>query len=505
LAGWTLLAAAAALPPLRGRTFLRLGAALAAATLGAGIALAPPVRPDILLVTVDTLRADRINAPGFAHLAPNVQRFAKGAVRFTRAWSTAPWTIPSMSSIFTGIHPTGHGARFCSDLSEAAPISRWWFTDGPVRSPNPVFTSMSGAVETLPQALSRGGYLTAGFTDWFFVSSRTGFARGFDVFDFSAHDHDDLVADASVSWLRRARPSSLRPVFLFVHFFGPHQPYEAPRDAPRRSPRADVSLPTGCFDVWHSELNGTLVAQSVMRGEVPLHPAVLGHIAHLYDEEVRTVDRRFASLLAAFDEEAAPGGGALVALTADHGDFLGEKVLLDHGHYVFDPVLRVPLLVRFPRSWNVTPREFTGAVSSHDVYPTLLRAGGVTPRHPLSSEDLRATLAAPEGSGRRLLSENDVHDAMVLLFGDRFAHRFEAVTDGRWKMILTDGRDVELYDLESDPGESVNRAADEPRRVADLRRWLDETRRNEVRHRSAGRPVLRPEEMRNLRSLGYVR
>lgn len=504
LAGWVVLAAGAVLPRPAGRRLLRIGGVAAAATLAAGLFFAPPVRPDIVLVTVDALRADRINAPEFAGLAPNIQRFAKGAVRFTHAWSTAPWTIPAMSSIFTGIHPSTHGARFVPDVAEASPVSQWWFTDGPVQSPNPLFTVMSGSVETLPQALSRGGYVTAGFTNWFFVSPKTGFSRGFDVFDVMAHDHDDLLVEESVAWLRRARPSSVRPLFLFVHFFGPHQPYEAPRDAPRQAPGPELPLPPDCFDVWHSELDGELVAQRVMRREVPLPPAVLEYIARLYDEEVRTVDRRFEGLLSVLDEGASPEGEWLIALTADHGDFLGEKSLLDHGHYVYDPVLRVPLLVRFPHTWKVTPREFSGAVSSHDVYPTLLRAAGVTPGHPLSAEDLRVALAAPEAPRRQLLAENNENDAMTMHFGRRFAHTFEAVTDGRWKLILTDGKQAELFDLENDPGESVDRAADEPRRIAELRRWLEDFRRSETRYPSEGRPVLSPEEMKKLRSLGYV-
>ena len=185
LVGGGLLVLAAAFPVLRVRLALRLGLAASAAASAAGLFLSPTVRPDIVLVTVDTLRADRINAREFADLAPNVQRFAGEAVRFTHVWSVAPWTIPAMSSIFTGIHPSAHGARFCNDAAESLPISRWWFIHGAPNEPHPIHTIMTRGVETLPEALSRGGYATGGFSDWFLVSPRTGFARGFDRFSLA--------------------------------------------------------------------------------------------------------------------------------------------------------------------------------------------------------------------------------------------------------------------------------------------------------------------------------
>ena len=152
----------------------------------------------------------------------------------------------------------------------------------------------------------------------------------------------------------------------------------------------------------------------------------------------------------------------------------------------------------------MTPHVDPAPVSSVDVYPTLLRAAGVTPSHLLTS------LALPEAPvvasrPRRLVAENGVNVAMCLLFGDRFRHAFEVVVDGRWKLIVTDGAKSELFDIEADPAESFDRSADEPRRVADLRGWLENFHRQETVYAPGGRPSLAPEEARRLHSLGYAR
>jgi arylsulfatase A-like enzyme len=150
----------------------------------------------------------------------------------------------------------------------------------------------------------------------------------------------------------------------------------------------------------------------------------------------------------------------------------------------------------------VAPRACDAPVSSHDLYPTLLRAAGVAPRHPLTALDLGAAL--DEKASRTLVAENNRNDAMVRLFGGRFAREFQTVTDGRWKLILTDQGEVELFDLGTDPAESVNLAADEPRRVAEYKARLERFRSSQTRYPSEGRASLSPEEAARLRSLGYL-
>jgi arylsulfatase A-like enzyme len=503
LLGCGTLLLGAFLPGLRRPAVFRSGVAGAAVAVIAAAILSPPVRPDLVLIVVDTLRADRVPERDDTRLAPHIGALGRSGVRFTRCWSTAPWTVASESSIFTGIHPSGHGAQFCRDEEAAASVSRWWHSQQGREHAFPLFSTMATGVETLGEALSRGGYATGGFSSSFRVSAATGFARGFDVYQVEG-DRDVAVASLATGWLRKSRAARLAPLVLFVHFLGPHQPYEAPPVYLRPGYHYEGPLPAHRFVTFEETLDGELLSQRVMRRQEPLAPRDLEHISELYDAEVRFADRNVGSLLAELDGTGS-GPRSLVVLTSDHGEFLGEKSLLDHSHFMYEEALRVPLVARFPAEWRLAGRRCDAPVSSHDIYPTLLDAAGVVPRHPLTSEDLRRRIEAPAPEPRRLVAENAENGAMVSLFGERFAHSFESVIDGRWKLIRTDRNRNELYDLEADPAESRNLADRESRKLAELTRALEDFRRHEIRYPPAGRPSFTPEEIRQLRALGYLR
>lgn len=490
LLGCGVLVGGIAFPRLAARVPTGAVAGLAVAGLVSALAFAPPVRPDLVLVTIDTLRADRVNSPEFARITPNIRKFAEGAVVFRRAWSTAPWTIPGMSSIFTGVHPSSHGAKLCSALGEAAQVSLAGLLRTDPGTPFPLFSQMSPELETLPMALSRAGYISAGFSSWFLVGRETGFAHGFDRFHMASLN-DVIVVRLARDWLRTERTHSVRPAFLFVHLFAPHQPYAPP----------GLAIP---FETWVETWNGVPVSQRVMRNRESLPPELDARIREAYDGEVRYADRSFGKILDALDE-LPQGRETLIALTADHGDFLGEKSLLDHAQFLFDEATHVPLIARFPASWSIGPGVSYDAVSNHDVYATFLSAAGVTARHALSSRDLREHVESAPRPARLVRIENEPNATLTSLFGDRFAHRFEAVTDGRWKLILTDGGGGELYDLESDSAETRNLAASEPDRVREMTRELAASRQRDVRFRPAGRPSFDAEQLRKLRALGYLR
>ena len=267
---------------------------------------------------------------------------------------------------------------------------------------------------------------------------------------------------------------------------------------------ATVAERAAAFDTFVESWDGIPLAQRVMRHREPLPPDAQDRIRRAYDGEVRYADRSFGEILDAIGEPAR-GSETLVALTSDHGDFLGEKALLDHGHFLYDEATRVPLVVRFPASWNVPPGVRDDAVSNHDLYATFLAAAGVAPRHALTARDLSERHETSPHPDRLVRIENEMSVAMTSLFGDRFAHRFEAVTDGRWKLVLTDGRPEELYDLDSDSAENRNLAAAEPGRVAALARQLEASRRRDIRFRPAGLPAFDADQIRKLRSLGYLR
>ncbi len=266
--------------------------ALAAGLLGAACGSPPPpsapsaapTARSVVLITIDTLRADRVGAYGATGArTPTLDALARGGARFDRAWSAAPITLPSHASLLTGRYPPRHRARHNGIAVEA------------------------GAV-TLAARFKTAGFATAAFVSAFPLDRRFGLAPGFDVYDdelprttdgrpLNERPGTDTVSRA-VAWLRAERAER---VFLWVHLFEPHAPY------------------------------GTAGSS--------------GSVATRYDQEVTTADTEAGRLLAALGERAAT---TLVVATADHGEAFGEHGEIGHSLFVYDTTLRVPLLMRGP-------------------------------------------------------------------------------------------------------------------------------------------------------------
>ncbi len=502
LLGCAVLVFAAARPALQGRTALRSGLAAAGAAAILAAALSPTVRPDLVLITVDALRADRVQAPEYRHLVPNLTDFARNSVRFTKCWSAGTWTVPAMSSIFTGVLPTSHGGHFLS-AREATPNSRQWFLERNDGGWHPSFRWMSRELETLAQALSRGGYATGAFDTNWAISVRFGVNQGFQE-TFFRHDRDNVVADLANEWADRQRRTSCRPFFLWVHFLAAHRPYEPPPEFLPRDYVYKGPLPRTRIEVFDDVLDGEPVVQRVMHRQVPLAAADLRHIVTLYDGEVRWLDVNFGRFLSGFDRDPS-ARETLIAVTADHGDFLGEKNLLDHGHLPYEGVLRIPLIVRFPSSRRPGIQECASAVSSIALYPTFLRAAGVEPRHAPASEDLLAVVSGGCRQSRRVIADAQMSGSMGVVFGERFAHSYRVITDGRWKLLRRDDGALEMYDLDRDPDEAVNRATTDARQAVTLLRALEGYEAHEVRYPAAPEPTVNFDDIQKFRALGYLR
>jgi choline-sulfatase len=299
-------------PAPRDRRRLAIGLALfvvAAAAAGL-LLLRARTRPNVLLVTVDTLRADHVGCYGDpAAATPVLDALAARGVRFATAIAHAPLTAPSHASILTGLLPLGHGVR-----------------------DNGSFVLPSSPT-TVAEVFHAAGYRTAAFVSGFPLDHRFGFARGFDTYDDRLQRGRDPrraayvertaadVTRAAVDWIR----SAPAPWFAWVHYFDPHAPYEPPADLARRF----ASSP--------------------------------------YDGEVAYVDRELGRLLAA----AEPGPpGTIVLVTSDHGESLGEHGEATHGVFVYDATLRVPWIMAGPG----LPRGRVAPVVARgiDVAPSLL-------------------------------------------------------------------------------------------------------------------------------------
>ena len=402
--------------------------ALCAGLLGAACGSSPPrLAPkalSVVLITIDTLRADRVGAYGAAGArTPTLDGLAREGARFDRAWATAPITLPSHASLLTGRYPPAHRARHNGIAVEAG-------------------------VATLATRLKAVGFATAAFVSAFPLDRRFGLAGGFDRYDdelprtpdgrpLNERPGADTVGRA-VAWLRAERGER---VFLWVHLFEPHAPYGTPGSG--------------------------------------------GPVSVRYDDEVATADLEAGRLLAALGERAAT---TLVVATADHGEAFGEHGEIGHSMFVYDTTLRVPLVMRGP---GVTPGTVVrDDVSLVDVASTVAALTGIES----AASDGLALVPALGGValGRRAL------------YAESFAPYFDfgwsglrAVRDGATKYIAAPR--PELYELGDDAGESVNRAALDPSRAAQLQAQADAWSAAEP----AGAPA-QSEATARLRSLGYL-
>ncbi|NNE07460.1 MAG: sulfatase [Gemmatimonadetes bacterium] len=335
-----------------------------------------PRPPDIVLIVVDTLRADHLGCYGYERdTSPAIDRLAAESILFERAYSTAPWTLPAFASILTGLYPHEHGASLdYFAVRESAPL--------------------------LAEKLNEAGYETAAFVSHIYTSSRYGFDRGSDTFeefglaenyafDQAKEPNAQRVITAAVDWLDNRDRG--RPYFLTVHLFDPHWDYAAP------PPFAGTLA--GSSDSFAVDGSFASIRPFMDRAdELPARDA--SHLKDLYDEEIRYTDAWIDTLLTHLRrEEREP----VIALTADHGEEFQEHGGLGHAYTFYDEVLRVPLILRLPdrnREGDVRSDWVTTAA----LYPTLLALAGIdTPgsRPPLTSADPpRALFAATNRDGR---------------------------------------------------------------------------------------------------------
>ncbi|HEX2164181.1 MAG TPA: sulfatase, partial [Thermoanaerobaculia bacterium] len=439
--------------------------------------------PNVVVVVVDTLRADVLGSyGGTTGVTPHLDRLAGSAVRFADLSAAAPWTLPSIASILTGVHPQVHGAG--RRIGKFAP------------------TGLGDAPATLAEALAEAGLTTVGVYNNIYMNPAFGLARGFDEYAWVEAD-DDVIVDAAIERLERVAD---RRFFLFVHLFGPHHPY-----APPEPPCREVAgrLAPGYAGGLGCEAERSDVPTL---GGAPPPPADRPWVEGLYHAEVAWSDRQVGRLLAALDRlELA--GDSVVLVVSDHGEAFWERldqqaahgyVQSDHGHTHFQELVRVPGLLRAP---GVSPRVVEHAVETVDLFPTLLALAGVTP--PASQGVDLAPLLAGEPPARRTLVSD------FLLYG---AARW-SVRRGDWKLVVpaaeeaAAGLAVELYDLASDPGETRDLAAARPEVVAALRAYGEREllAREELRRRllaGAGDVLessyLEWNHITKLRSLGYL-
>jgi len=315
---------------------------------------APP--PNILLVTVDTLRADVLGAYGASDArTPRIDQLAREGTLYERAITPMPLTRPAHFSIFTSRYPREHGV-----VNNAL--------------------SLPEDATTLAERLREHGYRTGAFVGVHLLSTEAGAAQGFDAFGEvdakTKYRSGDLVVDEALSWL--AEQSSNAPIFLWVHLFDPHLPYEPP---PRFIENVDPVLAESHPTLAWRDLRNLAEERG---GDLPAE--VLAYGRSLYRAEVAATDFEIGRLLDGFGE-LRNLDDTVVVFTADHGECFERGVYFEHADCLHRGALRIPLILRHPLTFAAGKREST-PVSSLDLAPSLLAAAGLPSEESFKGESL---------------------------------------------------------------------------------------------------------------------
>jgi arylsulfatase A-like enzyme len=435
-----------------------------------------PRRPNILLVVIDTTRADHLSIGGYGRPTDRtLARLAREGVSYTQAYSPAPWTVPAHASLFTGQYPSLHRVD-C----------------GALRLPD--------EVTTLAETLRDGGYRTAAATANPWISTTYNFQQGFDTFIETWRtvppDSEDtgagLTNDEIVRFLRwrQDNPDARRqPFFIFINYFEPHLPYHPPEPERSRFLRqgAAADRVARLSRLGHpDEMRFILGLSDLTRDD-------LGILSDLYDGEIAYADRRLGEVLQVLGELRLLDD-TVVAVTGDHGENLGDHGLLDHKMSVHDTLLRVPLVLRYPRRIP-GGQVIASPVQMHDLYPTLLALAGLPPPQGATVEAARLPGAGVPGPYRRqedpIVGEFagppiDFLKVMKERFPGADLSRFDRTlvslrSEGYTILWGSDGRHA-LYRNSSDPGQTEDLGGREPERLARMegrvRAWLARPARN---------------------------
>jgi choline-sulfatase len=411
-------------------------------------------RPNVILITIDTLRADHVGCYGAQTVkTPTLDGLAHDGVVFERAISQVPLTWPSHAVILTGTYPFQNGVQD--------------FTGQPLA---PQFRSVA-------QAFQQAGYVTGAVVSAFVLDRSWGLARGFGFYDdaFSAEAFEkkdtglvdrragESVAHA-IAWLKK---TPRRPFFLWLHLYDPHSPYDPP-------------------EPFRSEYR-----------------------SHLYDGEIAYADHELGNLMVWLKQNHLYDSSLIVALS-DHGESLGEHGEDEHGFFVYNATVHVPLIVKPPAGSGIATGRRREPVEITAIAPTLLQLAGVTDSsdsihaqfQSQSLLDAKSDTSASTNQGRNEATKNLAYSETFYPLSSFGWSPLHALESERFHFI--EAPKPELYDLETDPGETRNIANEQPATVAVLREKIQaQLAHNPFARQNVAAGNLSPDAQEKLRALGY--
>jgi hypothetical protein len=457
-----------------------------AVALTVGLAVVPgcdrpshrPRPPDILLITVDTLRVDVLTPYGAHDVhTPTMEGLAREGVLYEAATTPITVTHPAHSSILTGLYPDQHGVLHNGHV-------------------------LPDDVVTLAETLKGGDYQTGGFVGVRFLGRTSGLGQGFDVLDAPVdriQRRAKAVVDRAVGWLTTA--DSQTPVLMWIHLFDPHQSYNPPpafrRSATRESTRGISEIRWRTLNPVAKEHNGDIPAD------------VVDLALELYRGEVEYTDRQLGRLLRSFDRLRDPAH-SIVFLTADHGECFENGIYFDHQDCLYEGTVHVPLIVRYPGGFGAGLRV-EHRVSNLDIVPTVLSEFGIPMPENLAGRPLHETIGGPDDQFVLVRPPQVRYPDRVIprlrvirsIAGEPVAEmtdpRTRGLVDSRWKYLQAPNSE-QLFQL---PDEARNLSNGVPETLRRLRDALEaEQRRFPTRP-----PAMEIDDaatLEMLEALGYV-
>ena len=438
---------------------------------------------NVILVSVDTLRADRVSGYGYSReTTPRLDSLFTDSAVFLRTYAPSGWTLPSHVSLLTGLNVMNHRVEGEKDR-------------------------MDPDLPTLAGELEKQGYFCAAMTSGGFVSPIFGFDLGFDTFQLGDWgifklDAAARLGRAAADWLRGHGD---RNFFLFLHTYQCHSPYDLPE------PDRSIFLPPGTPARLRDPVHAVGGQAGIFK---PLPEADRQNASDLYDAEVRYVDRALIGPLLDALHETGLYDRTLLIVTSDHGEEFYEHGAWTHGPDLYDESLKVPLVVKFPGS-RFAGTRVDSIVRLTDIMPTILgEMGSLRAGLELDGRDLRPLLNGRERRDREFLAELAANR-----MGSHIPRKI-ALNSGRLKLILNQlyqpgdlafftapprtAPQIELFDLDADPGETRNVAEKQAAAARSLVQRIEELTAKS-RKRRGGETAMTEELREQLKALGYIR
>ncbi|MEE8170385.1 MAG: sulfatase, partial [Phycisphaerae bacterium] len=424
----------------------------------------------LLLISVDTLRADRLSCYGYGKgTSPNIDGLAADAHRFTRAYTPMPNTLPSHTSMMTGLYPGQVGVLMNGH-------------------------TVPGEAHTLAERLKERGFKTGACVGAFILNKKFGLDQGFDTYEspWRGEWKCAQVAKRAGEWLERNRS---RRFFYFAHMYDPHVYYEAPAEFRSR------------FDVNMRKFPETIEQIEFLRRDFDYTPEQLAEACRAYDSEIAYADHYIGVLLKKL-RELELFDRTIIVFTSDHGETLDElyeryHFAFDHSEFLYRRELNVPLIIRLPAGFaQAGPAVHDQSVTQLDLLPTVLELLGVPCDRPFEGRSMVSILRgepwveAPVISERRSLSRLR---ANKLLRGGELS-----VIDGDWHLIASPGRGDELFNMRDDPTEIRNIKDQHSDRVRQMKSILREWAETARPLWGISEAPTNKEVIRRLKELGYL-